>query len=208
MRSLPIRSRVIRPRHERTVRLLAPSPLDFVSVALQRCGVAGESVPSTVALPLAAQRRVLVSHPPMTMRPAPLAHGLQRPAEAVPRSSWGQALAVLRFTTHRPFLERPQWWVNPNVVKLRPRCVPPRGRLSGRRTSTSRVLSGCRRSPFMPASGNPEPRSDCAMISMAPSSGVPVSPVSGNPRSRWELPGRAGAMAFPIEPVHTGGMSA
>ena len=36
----------------------------------------------------------------------------------------------------------------------------------------------------------------------------PISPVPGNSRSRRELPDQAGAMAFPLEPVHTGGMSA
>ncbi len=84
MRSLPNRSHVIRPR-QAPVRPLAPSPLGFVSEALQRCGVPGDSVAGTVASQLAAQRRVLVSHTPMTMRPAPLARRLQRPAQAVPR---------------------------------------------------------------------------------------------------------------------------
>ena len=84
LRSPPNRSHVIRPR-QTPVQPLAPSPLDFVSQALQRLGVAGDSVAGVVASQLAAQRRVLVSHPPMTMRPAPLASRLQRPAEAAPR---------------------------------------------------------------------------------------------------------------------------
>ena len=88
------------PAPRTPVQPLAPSPLDFVSEALQRLGVAGDSVIGIVTLQLAAQRRVLVSQAPMTMRPAPLAHSLSARLK--------RSLAVLRFTTHRPFLERPQ----------------------------------------------------------------------------------------------------